>query len=127
MDHMDLSQLSKNELIELVRQLQFSLNETHLVIQKLASELPAIRRRQEEKARATPTPARKLSLEEHLEKHNLYKLYEYIVAADVFNGIEDAIAEENAINTIIEMLEIEGVLVEKEALCTLFPSSADQL
>jgi hypothetical protein len=123
---MDLSQLSKDELIELVRQLQFSLNETHVVIQKLARELPAIRRRQQEEAREASAPARKLSLEEHLEKHNMFKLYEYIVAADVFNGIEGGVAEENAIDTIVEMLEIEGIPVEKETLSTLFPSSAGQ-
>ena len=122
---MDLSKLTREELIELIQQLQFSLNETHLVIQTLAKELPAIRRRQEQEAREHPSSARKPGLKEHLEKHNLFRIYDYIVAADVFNGIDDSIAQENAINTIVEMLEIEGISVGKETLHSFFPADAD--
>ena len=41
---MNLSAMSKTELIDLVQQLQFSLKESHKVIQQLTRDLPAYRK-----------------------------------------------------------------------------------
>ena len=118
---MELSEMTKEQLIELVQQLQFSLKETHIVIQRLAKDIPLTRRMQEQEARDSLPSDKKLSLKEQLNKHDLFRIYDYIVAADVFNGVENSVAKENAINTIFEMLEIEGIPVKKESLYSYFP------
>ena len=51
----------------------------------------------------------RLSLKQELEKHSLFKLYDDIVAADIFNGVDASTAKQNALDTIVEALAIEGV------------------
>jgi hypothetical protein len=120
---MNLSEMTKSELIELVQQLKFSLKETHKVIQQLAGDLPAYRKALDIEARENNSVKIQLSLKQELEKHDLYKLYDYIVAADVFNGVDDTTAKQNAFSTIVEVLAIEGVVISRDSLYEYFPAS----
>ena len=122
---MDLSEMTKEELIELVQQLQFSLQESHKVIKKLAKQLPSInlasnKRDSDFDEDEDEDP---LSITQELNKHDIFRLYEYIVAADVFNGIDDETAKKKAFDTIIEMLEIEGIDINRDSLSKYFPAN----
>jgi hypothetical protein len=121
---MNLSEMTKAELIELVQQLQFSLKETHKVIQQLSKDLPAYRKAKDTEARDKNLMCKQLSLKQELEKHNLYKLYDYIVAADIFNEVDESTAKQNAFDTIVEILAIEGVVVRRDSLYKYFPTNA---
>ncbi|MGB5280748.1 MAG: hypothetical protein WBN45_08025 [Arenicellales bacterium] len=119
---MNLSAMTKTELINLVQQLQFSLNESHKVIQQLTRDLPAYRKAVDAKTRDNTDVRKRLSLEQELEKHSLFKLYDDIVAADIFNGVDAATSKENALDTIVEVLAIEGVEITRDSLYRYFPS-----
>ena len=122
---MNLSEMTKAELIELVQHLQFSLKESHIVIQQLAKDLPALHKAKDTEARDNISVHEQLSLTQELEKHEIYKLYDYIVAADIFNGVDDATARQKAFNTIFEILAIEGVDIRKDSLYKYFPTSTE--
>jgi hypothetical protein len=119
---MNLSAMTKTELINLVQQLQFSLNESHKVIQQLTRDLPAYRKAVDAKTRDNTDVRKRLSLEQELEKHSLFKLYDDIVAADIFNGVDATTSKENALDTIVEVLAIEGVEITRDSLYRYFPS-----
>ncbi|MGB5225075.1 MAG: hypothetical protein WBN49_07860, partial [Arenicellales bacterium] len=85
---MNLSAMTKTELINLVQQLQFSLKESHKVIQQLTRDLPTYRKAVDAKTRDNTDVRKQLSLKQELEKHSLFKLYDDIVAADIFNGVD---------------------------------------
>ena len=119
---MNLSAMTKTELINLVQQLQFSLNESHKVIQQLTRDLPAYRKAVDAKTRDNTDVRKRLSLEQELEKHSLFKLYDDIVAADIFNGVDATTSKENALDTIVEVLAIEGVEITRDSLYKYFPS-----
>lgn len=118
---MNLSEMTKNELIELVQQLQFSLQEAHKVIQYFAKDLPANRKAIESEPEEYNSTVQSLSLEQEIEKYDLYKLYENFVAADIFNGDDETTAKQNAFNTVADILAIEGVIFQKESLNKFFP------
>lgn len=118
---MNLSEMTKGELIELVQQLQFSLQEAHKVIQYFAKDLPANRKAMESEREEYNSTVQKLSLEQEIEKYDLYKLYENFVAADIFNGDDEVTAHQNAFNTVADILAIEGVIFQKESLIKFFP------
>jgi hypothetical protein len=122
---MNLSEMTKSELIELVQHLQFSLKETHKVIQQLARDLPAFRKAKDTETRDKNSVRKQLSLKQELEKHDIYKLYDYIVAADVFNGVDYTIAKQKAFNTIFEILAIEGVSIRRDSLYKYFPTNPE--
>lgn len=119
---MNLSAMTKTELINLVQQLQFSLKESHKVIQQLTRDLPAYRKAVDAKTRDNTDVRKRLSLEQELEKHSLFKLYDDIVAADIFNGVDATTSKENALDTIVEVLAIEGVEITRDSLYRYFPS-----
>ena len=119
---MNLSAMTKTELINLVQQLQFSLNESHKVIQQLTRDLPAYRKAVDAKTRDNTDVRKRLSLKQELEKHSLFKLYDDIVAADIFNGVDATTSKENALDTIVEVLAIEGVEITRDSLYRYFPS-----
>ena len=119
---MNLSAMTKTELINLVQQLQFSLKESHKVIQQLTRDLPAYRKAVDAKTRDNTDVRKRLSLKQELEKHSLFKLYDDIVAADIFNGVDAATSKENALDTIVEVLAIEGVEITRDSLYKYFPS-----
>jgi len=119
---MNLSAMTKTELINLVQQLQFSLNESHKVIQQLTRDLPAYRKAVDAKTRDNTDVRKRLSLKQELEKHSLFKLYDDIVAADIFNGVDATTSKENALDTIVEVLAIEGVEITRDSLYKYFPS-----
>ena len=119
---MNLSAMTKTELINLVQQLQFSLKESHKVIQQLTRDLPAYRKAVDAKTRDNTDVRKRLSLEQELEKHSLFKLYDDIVAADIFNGVDAATSKENALDTLVEVLAIEGVEITRDSLYKYFPS-----
>ena len=120
---MNLSEMTKAELIELVQHLQFSLKETHIVIKQLAKDLPAFHKAKDTEARDNNLEREQLTLTQELEKHEIYKLYDYIVAADIFNGVDDTTAKQKAFNTIFEILAIEGVDIRKVSLSKYFPAN----
>lgn len=122
---MNLSEMTKAELIELVQHLQFSLKETHIVIKQLAKDLPAFHKAKDTEARDNNLEREQLTLTQELEKHEIYKLYDYIVAADIFNGVDDTTAKQKAFNTIFEILAIEGVDIRKVSLYKYFPASKE--
>jgi hypothetical protein len=122
---MNLSEMTKTELIELVQHLQFSLKENHIVIKQLAKDLPAFRKAKDTEARDNNSERNQLSLTQELEKHEIYKLYDYIVAADIFNGVDDTTAKHKAFNTIFEILAIEGVDIRKVSLYKYFPANKE--
>ena len=119
---MNLSAMTKTELINLVQQLQFSLKESHKVIQQLTRDLPAYRKAVDAKTRDNTDVRKRLSLKQELEKHSLFKLYDDIVAADIFNGVDAATSKENALDTLVEVLAIEGVEITRDSLYKYFPS-----
>ncbi|MEN8710781.1 MAG: hypothetical protein ABF326_01155 [Arenicellales bacterium] len=119
---MNLSAMTKTELINLVQQLQFSLKESHKVIQQLTRDLPAYRKAVDAKTRDNTDVRKRLSLKQELEKHSLFKLYDDIVAADIFNGVDATTSKENALDTIVEVLAIEGVEITRDSLYKYFPS-----
>ena len=119
---MKLSEMTKDELIELVQHLQFSLKESHKVIQQLAKDLPAFQKAKDSEIRENNSLREDLTLTQEFEKYDIYKLYDYIVAADMFNGEDDDIAKQKAFNTIYEVLAIEGVDINKDSLNEYFPS-----
>ena len=118
---MNLSEMTKEELIDLVQQLQFSLKETQKVIQHLTSDLPSLQKARDAESHDSNTASERLSLEQELEKYDLFKLYDYIVAADIFNGDDDATAKRNAFDTVADVLSNEGVIFNKESLYKHFP------
>ena len=118
---MNLSEMTKDQLIELVQQLQFSLKETRKVIQHLTSDLPTLQKIREAESHDNNIVSERLSLEQELEKHDLFKLYDYIVAADIFNGDDDITAKKNAFDTVADVLSNEGVMFNKESLYEYFP------
>jgi hypothetical protein len=118
---MNLSEMTKDQLIELVQQLQFSLKETRKVIQHLTSDLPTLQKIREAESHDNNIVSERLSLEQELEKHDLFKLYDYIVAADIFNGDDDITAKRNAFDTVADVLSNEGVIFNKESLYEYFP------
>lgn len=120
---MNLSEMTKAELIELVQHLQFSLKETHKVIQQLAKDLPAFRKAKDTEARDNISERNQLTLIQELEKHEIYKLYDYIVAAGIFNGLDDTTARQKAFNTIFEILTIERVDIKRDSLLKYFPAN----
>ena len=83
---MNPSEMTKNELIELVQQLQFSLQEAQKVIQYFTKDLPANRKALESEPEEYNSTVQTLSLEQEIEKYDLYKLYENFVAANGTNG-----------------------------------------
>ena len=118
---MNLSEMTKKELIDLVQQLQFSLKETQKVIQHLTSDLPSLQKARDAESQENNQVSERLSLEQELEKYDLFKLYDYIVAADIFNGDDDATAKRNAFDTVADVLSNEGVIFNKESLYKHFP------
>ena len=123
---MNLSEMTKDDLIELVQQLQFSLKESHQVIQQLVKDLPASDTVKENAVRDDYRIGNQLSLKQQLEKHDLFKMYDNMVAADVFNGIDNTTARQNAFDTIVEVLAIEGIEINRDALYKYFPANVDQ-
>ena len=123
---MNLSDMAKDELIELVQDLQFSLQESHKVIQQLAKDIPAFRQAKDTETREKDSLNVQLSLTQEIEKYDIYKLYNSIVAADMFNGVDDLIAKQKAFNTIFDVLAIEGVDVKKDTLHKHFPSESQE-
>jgi hypothetical protein len=123
---MNLSEMTKDDLIELVQQLQFSLKESHQVIQQLVKDLPANDTEKDNTARDDYKISDQLSLKQQLEKHDLFKMYDNMVAADVFNGIDNTTARQNAFDTIVEVLAIEGIEINRDSLYKYFPASVDQ-
>lgn len=123
---MNLSEMTKDDLIELVQQLQFSLKESHQVIQQLVKDLPASDTEKEIAARDDYRISNQLSLKQQLEKHDLFKMYDNMVAADVFNGIDNTTARQNAFDTIVEVLAIEGIEINRDSLYKYFPANVDQ-
>lgn len=113
--------MTKDQLIELVQQLQFSLKETRKVIQHLTSDLPTLQKIRDAEGHDNNIVSERLSLEQELEKHDLFKLYDYIVAADIFNGDDDVTAKRNAFDTVADVLSNEGVIFNKESLYEYFP------
>lgn len=122
---MNLSAMTKTELIDLVQQLQFSLKESHKVIQELTRDLPAYRKAKDAESRDNNFKRKRLTLKQELEKHGLFKLYDDIVAADIFNGGDAVTAKQNALDTIVEVLAIEGVDIEKDSLYKYFPADTE--
>ena len=118
---MNLSAMSKTELIDLVQQLQFSLKESHKVIQQLTRDLPAYRKAKDAENRDNNFSRKPLSLKQELEKHGLFKLFDDIVASDIFNGVDPSTAKQYALDTIVEALAIEGVDINKDSLYKYFP------
>ena len=118
---MNLSEMTKEQLIELVQQLQFSLKETQKVIQHLTSDLPTLQKVRDAETQDNNQVSERLSLEQELEKYDLFKLYDYIVAADIFNGDDDTTAKRNAFETVADVLSNEGVIFNKESLYKHFP------
>ena len=123
---MNLSEMTKDDLIELVQQLQFSLKESHQVIQQLVKDLPANGTEKDKVIRDDHRMINQLSLKQQLEKHDLFKMYDNMVAADVFNGIDDTTARQNAFDTIVEVLAIEGIEINRDSLYKYFPANVDQ-
>lgn len=123
---MNLSEMTKDDLIELVQQLQFSLKESHQVIQQLVKDLPASDTEKENAGDGDYRIGNQLSLKQQLEKHDLFKMYDNMVAADVFNGIDNTTARQNAFDTIVEVLAIEGIEINRDALYKYFPANVDQ-
>ncbi len=121
---MNLSDMTNDELIELVQDLQFSLQESHKVIQQLAKDIPAFRQAKDTETREKDSINKQLSLTQEIEKYDIYKLYDSIVAADMFNGVDDLIAKQKAFNTIFDVLAIEGVDVKKDSLHKHFPNDS---
>ncbi|MCK5360387.1 MAG: hypothetical protein KAJ95_07150 [Gammaproteobacteria bacterium] len=121
---MNLSDMTNDELIELVQDLQFSLQESHKVIQQLAKDIPAFRQAKDTETREKDSINKQLSLTQEIEKYDIYKLYDSIVAADIFNGVDDLIAKQKAFNTIFDVLAIEGVDVKKDSLHKHFPNES---
>jgi hypothetical protein len=119
---MNLSEMTKNELIELVQHLQFSLKESHKVIQQLAKDIPAFQKAKDTEMRENNSLREELTMTQELEKYNIYKLYDYIVAADMFNGEDNLIAKQKAFNTIFDILAIEGVDIKRDSLHKYFPT-----
>lgn len=120
---MNVSEMTKDELIELVQQLQFSLNEAQKVIQYFAKDLPAYRNAINKEARDNQSIDSRLSLEQELEKYDLFKLYDNFVAADIFNGYDEDTAKQNAFDTVAEVLDIEGVVFRRDSLYKFFPAN----
>ena len=123
---MNLSEMTKDDLIELVQQLQFSLKESHQVIQQLVKDLPASDTEKETAGDGDYRIGNQLSLKQQLEKHDLFKMYDNMVAADVFNGIDNTTARQNAFDTIVEVLAIEGIEINRDALYKYFPANVGQ-
>ena len=123
---MNLSEMTKDDLIELVQQLQFSLKESHQVIQQLVKDLPASDTVKENPVRDDYRISSQLSLKQQLEKHDLFKMYDNMVAADIFNGIDNTTARQNAFDTIVEVLAIEGIEINRDSLYKYFPANVDQ-
>lgn len=122
---MNLSEMTKDDLIELVQQLQFSLKESRQVIQQLVKELPASGTEKNNVARDDNRVNSQLSLKQQLEKHDLFKMYDNMVAADVFNGIDNTTARQNAFDTIVEVLAIEGIEINRDSLYKYFPATEE--
>ena len=120
---MNVSEMTKDELIELVQQLQFSLNEAQKVIQYFAKDLPAYRNAINKEARDNKSIDSQLSLKQELEKYDLFKLYDNFVAADIFNGYDEDTAKQNAFDTVVEVLDIEGVVFRRDSLYKYFPAN----
>jgi len=120
---MNVSEMTKDELIELVQQLQFSLNEAQKVIQYFAKDLPAYRDAINKEARDNKLIDSRLSLKQELEKYDLFKLYDNFVAADIFNGYDEDTAKQNAFDTVAEVLDIEGVVFRRDSLYKYFPAN----
>ena len=123
---MNLSEMTKDDLIELVQQLQFSLKESHQVIQQLVKDLPASDTEKENAVHDDYRIRSQLSLKQQLEKHDLFKMYDNMVAADIFNGIDNTTARQNAFDTIVEVLAIEGIEINRDSLYKYFPANVDQ-
>jgi len=123
---MNLSEMTKDDLIELVQQLQFSLKESHQVIQQLVKDLPASDTEKENAVHGDRRISSQLSLKQQLEKHDLFKMYDNMVAADIFNGIDNTTARQNAFDTIVEVLAIEGIEINRDSLYKYFPANVDQ-
>lgn len=123
---MNLSEMTKDDLIELVQQLQFSLKESHQVIQQLVKDLPASDTEKENAVHDDYRISSQLSLKQQLEKHDLFKMYDNMVAADIFNGIDNTTARQNAFDTIVEVLAIEGIEINRDSLYKYFPANVDQ-
>lgn len=122
---MNLSEMTKDDLIELVQQLQFSLKESRQVIQQLVKELPASGTEKNNVARDDNRVNSQLSLKQQLEKHDLFKMYDNMVAADVFNGVDNTTARQNAFDTIAEVLAIEGIEINRDSLYKYFPATVE--
>lgn len=122
---MNLSEMTKSELIEHIQQLQFSLTEAQKVIQQLTKDLPAYRRGRKTEIRENDVADVHHTLTQELQKRDLYKLYDNTVAADIFNGEDDKAAKQNAFNTIVEALAIEGVVIKKDSLHKHFPDKTN--
>lgn len=122
---MNLSEMTKDDLIELVQQLQFSLKESHQVIQQLVKDLPGNDTEKDNAARDDYRISSQLSLKQQLEKHDLFKMYDNMVAADVFNGIDNTTARQNAFDTIVEVLAIEGIEINRDSLYKYFPATEE--
>jgi len=123
---MNLSEMTKDDLIELIQQLQFSLKESHQVIQQLVKDLPASDAEKENAVHGDRRISSQLSLKQQLEKHDLFKMYDNMVAADIFNGIDNTTARQNAFDTIVEVLAIEGIEINRDSLYKYFPANVDQ-
>lgn len=122
---MDLSEMTKAELIERVQELQFSLQEAQKVIQYFSRDIPAYRKAKAAEAHEKDVTRQPLSLKQELEKYDLFKLYEYFVAADIFNGNDESTAKQNAFDTVAEVLAIEGVIFNRESLYKYFPANTE--
>lgn len=122
---MNLSEMTKDDLIELVQQLQFSLKESHQVIQQLVKDLPGNETEKDNATRDDYRISSQLSLKQQLEKHDLFKMYDNMVAADVFNGIDNTTARQNAFDTIVEVLAIEGIEINRDSLYKYFPATEE--
>lgn len=118
---MNLSKMTKAELIERVNELQFSLEEAHKVIQHFSRDIPAYRKAKESETRENKIKNTPLSLKQGIEKYDLFNLYDSIVAGNIFDGHDDIEAKEDAFDTVVQVLVDEGVTFKRESLYLYFP------
>ncbi len=123
---MNPSRMTKAELIEMVHGLQFSLEEAHKVIRYFSMDIPAFQKAREAETHIRNTASKQLSLTQEIEKYDLFNLYDSIVAAGIFDGYEDAVAKQDAFNTVAQVLDDECVTFKKQTLTKYFPDRREK-
>ena len=119
---MNLSEMTKAELIELVQQLQFSLKETHKVIQQLSKDLPAYRKAKDTEARDKNFMCKQLSLKQELEKQEAKapEGVEHTRSCAVYLPSVDILEAENDITLAVDVPGVDentvDITLEKNVL-----------